>query len=70
MAATIPDQAPQTLTIGDVLTGHCDGVFGQDSYAPRQIEAVGSDWIVVRDLEDGEAMFHTGDLAVLLPYVT
>ena len=35
--------------IGTVLDGYCNGFFGRDSYEKKVIEAIGSDWIVVRE---------------------
>ena len=40
------------LRIGDVLYGYCGGWFGRDSYAPKRVEAIGVDWVVVRG-DDG-----------------
>lgn len=40
------------LRIGDTLYGFCDGEFGRDSYGPKRVEAIGSDWVVVRE-DDG-----------------
>lgn len=37
---------------GDVLFGFCGGFFGRDSHGPKTIEAIGKDWVVVRE-EDG-----------------
>lgn len=37
------------IRIGQVLYGNCGGIFGRDSYNPKRIEAIGPDWIVVRD---------------------
>ena len=39
------------LWVGQILKGFCNGYFGRDSYGEKRIEAVGPDWIVVRDYE-------------------
>lgn len=39
--------------VGMVLKGYCYGYFGRDSYGDKRVEAVGADWIVVRE-DDGE----------------
>ena len=45
------------LRIGDVLHGFCGGAFGRDSYADKRVEAIGTDWVVVRNTEDGVEFF-------------
>jgi hypothetical protein len=40
------------IFVGTRLHGFCGGYFGRDSYGEKVVEAVGSDWIVVRE-EDG-----------------
>lgn len=52
-----------TLQIGQVLYGFCGGFFGRDSYKDKRIEAVGIDWVVVRE-EDGEPNFANGRRAI------
>lgn len=37
-----------SLLVGQQLYGYCGGYFGRDSYGDKRIEAVGSDWVVVR----------------------
>ena len=37
------------LRVGDVLYGFCGGWFGRDSYGDKRVEAIGADWVVVRD---------------------
>lgn len=37
------------MYIGMLLYGYCDGYFGRDSYGNKRIEAIGHDWIVVRE---------------------
>ena len=38
-----------TPEIGTELYGSCNGFFGRDSYRPKRIEALGADWVVVRN---------------------
>lgn len=50
----------QQLQIGQVLYGYCNGYFGRDSYNNKRVEAIGYDWIVVRELsltDDGKPDF-------------
>jgi hypothetical protein len=37
------------LRVGAVLHGFCHGAFGRDSYGDKRVEAIGADWIVVRN---------------------
>ena len=37
------------FAVGDALYGYCDGYFGRDSYGEKRVEAVGSDWMIVRE---------------------
>lgn len=39
------------LRVGQVLDGFCGGYFGRDSYSPKRVEAMGVDWVVVRNDE-------------------
>lgn len=48
------------LRIGDLLHGYCRGCFGRDSYDNKRVEAIGADWIVVRE-EDGSPNFYHGN---------
>lgn len=43
------------LRVGDLLEGYCDGWFGRDSYGDKRVEAVGADWVVVREIEEPKA---------------
>ena len=45
--------------VGMMIYGHCNGYFGRDSYFPKRIEAIGEDWLVVR--EEGRPNFATFD---------
>ena len=45
------------LRIGTLLYGYCGGYFG-DSYDTKRIEAIGTDWVVARELgEDKLPLF-------------
>lgn len=46
--------------VGEELHGFCDGLFGRDHYGTCVVEAVGPDWIVVRN-SDGSAEFASDD---------
>lgn len=35
--------------IGMILYGFCNGCFGHDSYGSKRIEAIGDDWLVIRE---------------------
>ena len=51
----------RAVGVGDILYGFCQGFFGRDSYGEKTIEAIGRDWVVVR--EDDEpiiAVFSPG----------
>jgi hypothetical protein len=47
------------LVVGDVVHGFCQGVFGRDHYTCSVIEALGPDWVVVRD-PNGDLDFAAG----------
>lgn len=38
------------VKVGDILYGFCNGYFGIESYENKIVEAVGSDWIVAREV--------------------
>jgi len=44
------------INVGTVLYGFCNGFFGRDSYGKKRIEAIGADWVVVRE-EGGQPNF-------------
>lgn len=48
----MPDQ-DSPLRVGDMLYGFCHGAFGRDSYADKRVEAIGADWVVVRNSAGG-----------------
>ncbi len=37
------------LTVGDMIHGHIGGWFGRDFYECARVEAIGYDWVVVRN---------------------
>ena len=43
-----------SVQVGSLLDGFCGGAFGRDSYGTERVEAIGADWIVVRDVDTGE----------------
>jgi hypothetical protein len=45
------------LKVGQTLYGYCGGVFGGDSYSTKRVEAVGFDWVVVREVYGDNPMF-------------
>lgn len=52
-------RAETPLAVGQVLHGFCGGAFGRDHYDCCRVEALGPDWIVVRD-DEGYMGFATG----------
>ena len=42
--------------VGLMLYGYCNGFFGRSSYEPKRVEALGIDWVVVRN-EKGQLRF-------------
>jgi len=55
------------LRVGDVLQGFCGGWFGRNSYEDKRVEAIGSDWVVVRD-DRNYPLFSEGDPERLIEY--
>lgn len=57
------------LRVGTQLYGFSGGYFGRDSYSDKRVEALGDDWVVVRD-SDGNVAFASGEniLENLLEY--
>lgn len=65
------------LRVGDVLAqgselgyepdGFCGGMFGRDSYEIKRVEAIGADWVVVRN-ESGQPEFAAYRPEELIPY--
>lgn len=60
----------QTLRVGAVLYGFCEGAFGRDSYGKKLVEGVGDDWVVARDLDDGIPVLARCDPESLLKFRT
>ena len=46
------------VMVGDVIRGYCSGIFG-DAWGQLRVEAVGADWVVVRD-SDGKTWLASG----------
>ena len=65
-----PDPPSRPLRVGDVLYGYCEGVFGRDSYGEKRVEAIGADWVVVREVLYGESQpnMYTGSPEDLIKY--
>lgn len=42
-----------TIKPGDKLYGFCNGYFGRDYYETKIVEAIGVDWLVVREENSG-----------------
>ena len=55
------------LRVGDVLEGFCGGAFGRDCYEDKRVEAIGTDWVVVRTEDSGVWLFE-GDPESLCQY--
>lgn len=51
--------ADAPLVVGQVLHGYCGGIFGRDHYDCSRVEAIGPDWVVVRD-DEGYPGFASG----------
>lgn len=41
------------VRVGSILYGFCGGCFGRDSYDNKRVEAMGADWVVVRNESGG-----------------
>ena len=52
------------LAVGDVIHGFAYGAFGRDHYDCVRIEAVGPDWLVARDPDNGRLVFASGRRAL------
>ncbi len=63
------DAETSPLRVGDMLYGFCGGYFGRDSYDNKRVEAIGSDWVVVRE-ENGSPNFASCDPEDLCEYRT
>lgn len=54
------------IGVGTVLYGFCGGYFGKDSYGEKIIEAIGEDWVVVRETvieNNGQKIYEAPNLA-------
>ena len=49
------------LYVGSILYGYCAGHFGRDSYDKKRVEALGVDWVVVREIDSGQVLFADGE---------
>lgn len=58
-----------SIYIGMMLYGYCNGYFGRDSHENKRIEAIGHDWVVVRE-ENGVPSFarfkSNGEMTTML----
>ncbi|MEV6432866.1 hypothetical protein [Nocardia sp. NPDC051463] len=57
------------IRIGTLLRGFCHGAFGRDSYDDKRVEAIGADWVVVRET-GGAVLLYGGsaeELAAFTP---
>jgi hypothetical protein len=54
------------LRVGDVLYGYCNGNFDNDLYGDKRVEAIGADWVVVR--EDESVLVYRGNPESLTRY--
>lgn len=57
-----------TIYVGTVLYGFCGGEFGRDGYADKRVEAIGTDWVVAREIVDGTPVFARCDPRELEKY--
>lgn len=66
MAMTLPDvTGEQPFMVGELIPGYCGGTFSLDTADDElRVEAVGFDWIVLRDPQGG-VHFYTGSHADL-----
>ena len=56
------------LRVGDLLYGFCGGSFGRDSYSNKRVEAIGSDWVVAREVDSGDVLWYYGSPEDLVRY--
>lgn len=57
------------LRVGAVLHGFCGGAFGRDVFGELRVEAIGADWVIVRDEGSGTPVFASGDPDRLVEYL-
>lgn len=48
------------LQVGDLIRGYCGGIWGNEGlvFDERRVEAIGADWVVVRNNGGNAEMFH------------
>lgn len=63
---TQPGEPSCGIKVGDVIHGYAFGIFGRDHYECSRVEAIGSDWVVVRTIEDGIPRFSSGGIDTYL----
>lgn len=56
------------IRVGTMLYGFCGGYFGRDSYYDKRVEAVGADWVVAREEDNGQVVFAACKPEILEPY--
>lgn len=61
------EKRPSVLRVGAKLDRYCEGVFGA-VYNLDRVEAIGSDWVVARNVH-GSPYFYEGSPEALLSYV-
>lgn len=57
------------LRVGQIIYGYCGGLWGNEGlvHQERRVEAIGVDWVVVRD-DGGTPDFFAGNPDELLQY--
>ena len=46
------------MRVGQPINGFCQGMLGRDSFGDRRVEALGHDWVVLRDNYGIAEFFH------------
>jgi hypothetical protein len=66
MTTPISTADDRPFMVGEIVPGYCGGLFPLDTYDDElRVEAVGVDWVVLRDVRDGTTHFYSGDHAKL-----
>lgn len=60
------DEIP--MRVGDLLDGYCGGYFGRDRYDAKRVEALGGDWVLVRNSVTNKPELALCNPETLLPY--
>lgn len=49
-----------SLQVGDLIYGYCGGIWGNEGlvFHERRVEAIGADWVVVRNSGGNVEMFY------------